>query len=115
MSLILILGTLALPQYKHSVLYTREAVLKEDLLRLRDAIDQFYADKGHYPESLDALVTDGYIRKVPVDPITKSADTWQTIPAEPDPASPAGTTGTYDVMSGSDQTALDGTKYAEWR
>jgi general secretion pathway protein G len=115
MSLILILGTLALPQYKHSVLYTREAVLKEDLFRLRDAIDQFYADKGHYPESLDALVTDGYIRRVPVDPITKSADTWQTIPAEPDPTSQAGATGTYDVISGSDQTALDGTKYAEWR
>ena len=67
MSLIVILGTVALPQYKHSVLYAREAVLKEDLFRMRDAIDQFYADKGHYPESLDALVTEGYVRKIPVE------------------------------------------------
>jgi len=114
MSLIMILGTLALPQYKHSVQYAREAVLKEDLFRLRDAIDQFYADKGRYPETLDALVTEGYVRKVPVDPITNSADTWRTIPAEPNPTEPA-TPGTYDVLSGSDKTALDGTKYSEWR
>lgn len=114
MSLILILGTLALPQYKHSVLYTREAVLREDLFRLRDAIDQYYADKGRYPETLDALVADGYIRKVPVDPITQSEYTWQTIPAEPDASDPTAR-GTYDVRSGSDRTALDGTKYSEWR
>jgi general secretion pathway protein G len=114
MSLIMILGTLALPQYKHSVLYTREAVLKEDLFRLRDAIDQFYADKGRYPETLDALVTDGYVRKVPVDPITNSAETWRTIPAESDHNDPTAA-GTYDVISGSEKTALDGTKYSEWR
>jgi general secretion pathway protein G len=114
MSLIMILGTLALPQYKHSVVYTREAVLKEDLFRLRDAIDQFYADKGRYPETLDALVTEGYVRKVPVDPITNSAETWRTIPAESNPSDPTAG-GTYDVISGSDKTALDGTKYSEWR
>ena len=114
MSLIMILGTLALPQYKHSVLYTREAVLKEDLFRLRDAIDQFYADKGRYPETLEALVTEGYVRKVPVDPMTNSSETWRTIPAEPSPNEPL-TPGTYDVLSGSDKTALDGMKYSEWR
>jgi len=114
MSLILILGTLALPQYKHSVLYTREAVLREDLFRLRDAIDQYYADKGRYPETLDTLVADGYIRKVPVDPITQSEYTWQTSPAEPDGSDPTAR-GTYDVRSGSDRTALDGTKYSDWR
>ena len=114
MSIIMILGTLALPQYKHSVLYTREAVLKEDLFRLRDAIDQFHADKGRYPETLDALVTEGYVRKVPVDPITNSAETWRTIPAESNPNDPTAA-GTYDVISGSDKTALDGTKYSEWR
>jgi general secretion pathway protein G len=115
MSLIMILGTLALPQYKHSVVYAREAVLKEDLFRMRDAINQFYADKGHYPESLDALVTEGYVRKIPVDPMTNGADTWQAIPAEPDAGNPTAALGTYDVVSGSDRTALDGTKYSEWR
>jgi general secretion pathway protein G len=115
MSLIMILGTLALPQYKHSVLYTREAVLRKDLFRMRDAIEQFYADKGHYPDSLDALVTEGYVRKIPIDPMTGSADTWRAIPAEADPRDPADTSGTHDVVSGSDKTALDGTKYSEWR
>jgi general secretion pathway protein G len=115
MSLIVILGTVALPQYQHSVLYAREAVLKEDLFRMRDAINQFYADKGHYPESLDALVTEGYVRKIPVDPMTNGADTWQTIAADPDPGNPSAVPGTYDVLSGSDRTALDGTKYSEWR
>jgi general secretion pathway protein G len=114
MSLIVILGTLALPQYKHSVQYTREAVLREDLFRLRDAIDQFYADKGRYPDTLDALVTEGYVRRVPVDPITNSADSWRTIFAEPDPNQLA-SAGIYDVVSGSDRTAIDGTKYSEWR
>lgn len=115
MSLIVILGTVALPQYKHSVLYAREAVLKEDLFRMRDAINQFYADKGHYPESLDALVTEGYVRKIPVDPMTNGSDTWQTIAAEPDPGNPSAAPGAYDLLSGSDRTALDGTKYSEWR
>jgi len=114
MSLIIILGALALPQYKHSVQYSREAVLKEDLFRLRDAINQFYADKGHYPDTLDALVTEGYVRSVPVDPVTNSAATWRTIFAEPDPNQLA-SAGIYDVVSGSDSTTLDGTKYSEWR
>ena len=113
MSLMMILGTLALPQYKHSVLYAREAVLKEDLFRMRDAISQFYADKGHYPESLDALVTEGYVRKIPVDPFTNAADTWQTVPSEPDPNNPTASPGIYDVKSGSDGTALDGSKYGD--
>jgi general secretion pathway protein G len=115
MSLIMILGAVALPQYKHSVLYAREAVLKEDLFRMRDTIDQFYADKGRYPESLDALVAEGYVRKIPVDPMTNGADTWQTIAAEPEPGNPSAAPGAYDVLSGSDRTALDGTKYSEWR
>jgi general secretion pathway protein G len=115
MSLIMILAAVALPQYKQSVVYAREAVLKEDLFRLRDAIDQFFADKGHYPESLEALSTEGYVRKIPVDPFTNAADTWQTTPSEPDPGNPASALGVLDVTSGSDRTALDGTKYSEWR
>ena len=114
MTLIVILATMGMTQYKTSQVYAREAVLKEDLFRLRDAIDQYYADKGQYPSTIDALVSDGYLRKVPEDPFTKSSSSWQTVPAEPDPANPTAEPGVYDIKSGSDQTALDGTKYAEW-
>jgi len=114
MTLIVILATMGMTQYKTSQVYAREAVLKEDLFRMRDAIDQYYADKGQYPSTIDALVSDGYLRKVPEDPFTKSNSSWQTVPAEPDPANPTAEPGVYDIKSGSDQTALDGTKYAEW-
>jgi len=113
-TLIVILSTMGMTQYRSGVIHAREATLKEDLFQLRDAIDQYYADKGQYPASLDALVTDGYIRKIPEDPFTRSSDTWQTVPAEPDPNNPVAEPGVYDVKSGSDATALDGTKYAEW-
>ena len=113
-SIIVILATMGMTQYRQSVIYSREGVLKEDLFRMRDAIDQYYADKGSYPGTLDALVSDGYVRKIPDDPFTKSNSSWQTVPAEPDPNNPAAEAGVYDVKSGSDATALDGTKYAEW-
>jgi len=113
-SLITILASMGLAQYKSSVIHAGEATLKEDLFRMRDAIDQYYADKGHYPETLDALVSDGYLRKIPVDPFTKSADAWQSVPAEPDSSNPTVEPGVYDVKSGSEKTALDGTKYADW-
>jgi len=113
-SIIVILATMGMTQYRNSVIYAREGVLKEDLFRLRDAIDQYYADKGQYPGTLDSLVSDGYVRKLPEDPFTKSNSTWQTVPAEPDPNNPTAEAGVYDVKSGSDATALDGTKYADW-
>ena len=114
LSIIVILATMGMTQYRQSVIYSREGVLKEDLFRLRDAIDQYYADKGQYPSTLDALVSDGYVRKIPDDPFTKSNSTWLTVPAEPDPNNPTAEAGVFDVKSGSDATALDGTKYAEW-
>jgi general secretion pathway protein G len=114
LALISVLATMAMAQYRNGVVHAREAVLKTDLFQLRDAIDQYYADKGQYPTSLDALVSEGYMRKVPVDPITGAADSWQTVPSEPDPNNPTAPIGIGDVKSGSDQTALDGTKYAEW-
>jgi general secretion pathway protein G len=113
-SLISILAAMGLVQYKNSVQRTRESVLHTDLFRMRDAIDQYYADKGKYPASLDALVSDGYIRKVPDDPITQSATTWQTEPAEPDPNNPTAEPGIYNVKSGATGTALDGTNYSDW-
>jgi len=81
---------------------------------MRDAIDQYYADKNKYPQSLQDLVTDKYLREVPKDPITNSAETWTIVPAEADPANPAAETGVYDVKSGSEGTSLDGSKYADW-
>jgi general secretion pathway protein G len=114
LALISILATMGMAQYRQSVMHAREAVLKTDLFDLRDAIDQYYADKGQYPATLDALVTDGYIRRIPIDPITNAADTWQTVTSDPDPANPTAPVGIQDVKSGSDQTALDGTLYANW-
>ena len=113
-SLISILAAMGLVQYRNSVVSAREATLKTDLFRMRDAIDQYYADKGKYPSSLDSLVSEGYLRKVPEDPITKSSDSWQTVPAEPDPNNPGAEAGVYDVKSGAQGTALDGSSYSEW-
>lgn len=114
LALISILATMGMAQYRQSVMHAREAVLKTDLFDLRDAIDQYYADKGQYPATLEALVSDGYIRRVPIDPITNTADTWQTVASDPDPSNPTAQIGIKDVKSGSDQMALDGTPYADW-
>ena len=113
-AILIVLAGIGLAQYRNSVTRAREAVLSEDLFRMRDAIDQYYADKMQYPGSLDALVSDGYMRRVPDDPFTMSATTWQTIPSEPDPTNPNAAPGINDVKSGSDGTALNGTKYADW-
>ena len=113
-SLISILAAMGLVQYRNSVTAAREATLKTNLFRMRDAIDQYYADKGKYPSSLDSLVSDGYMRKIPVDPFTQSADTWVTEPAEPDPNNPSAEPGVYNIKSGAQGTALDGSSYSEW-
>jgi len=113
-ALISVLAGMGVVQYKNGVQHTAESVLRTDLFRMRDAIDQYYADKNKYPASLDTLVSDGYMRKVPEDPITHSADTWHAVPAEPDPANPTAEPGIYDVKSGAQGTALDGSTYADW-
>lgn len=114
MTLIVILAGIGLTVYTNSVTRAKEAVLLEDLFRMRDAIDQYFADKNRYPATLDALVTDRYMRAIPVDPFTNSADTWQTTTSEPDPANPSAEPGVFNVKSGSALTALDGTLYADW-
>ena len=114
MVLIVILAGIGLSVYGTSVQRAKEATLKDDLFRMRDAIDQYYADKNKYPSSLDDLVSEKYLRAVPVDPFTTSADTWQTTQSEPDPGNPALESGISNVKSGSDQTSLDGSRYAEW-
>ena len=113
-ALISILAAMAVVQYRNSIQRTQEATLKTDLFRMRDAIDQYYADKGKYPSSLDSLVSDGYMRKMPEDPFTKTSDSWQTVPAEPDPGNPSAEAGIYDVKSGAQGQALDGSNFADW-
>ena len=114
MALIVILASIGLAVYTNSVTRAKESVLKEDLFRIRDGIDQYYSDKGKYPATLQDLVSDKYLRSIPVDPFTNSADTWREIPSEPDPNNPTAQPGVYDVRSGSERTAIDGTKYADW-
>jgi general secretion pathway protein G len=114
LSIIMILVSLAMNQYRLSIRTAEEATLRSNLYRMRDAIDQYYADKGQYPASIQALVTDGYLRDVPMDTITRSKETWTTVPAEPDPSRPTSDPGIYDVKSGSDATSLSGTRYADW-
>lgn len=115
MSIITILVSIGLPMYRNSQKKAKEAVLKENLFRMRDALDQYQADKGNYPDSLKALVDDGYLRKIPEDPITKSADTWIVVyeqdTEDRDPNSPVGI---YDVKSGASGSSIDGIPYSEF-
>ena len=114
MTIIVTLATIAMVQYRQSVQFAKESVLKDDLFKLRDAIDQYYADKNQYPPTLDDLVSSGYIRAMPKDPITNSTSTWQAVPAEPDPSNPSVAPGVYDVKSGADQAAMDGSRDSDW-
>jgi general secretion pathway protein G len=110
-SIIGILITLAQPSFNRAVTAAKEATLKENLFILRDVIDQFYADNTKYPASLGELVEKGYIRQVPKDPITGSADSWVVVPATDEQGQEVGV---YDVKCGSDRTAYDGSHYSEW-
>jgi general secretion pathway protein G len=102
--------TIALPKYLHSVARSREAVLHQDLHVMRTAIDQFLADSGHYPASLDELVERRYLRSLPDDPVTESAKTWVVVA----PPEELGATGVYDVRSGAAGESLEGTPYDHW-
>ena len=106
-----ILVTLATPSFTTSVHRAREAALRENLFVLRDVIDQHYADNGTYPPALEALVEKRYLRKVPKDPITGSETTWVLVPDTDEHGVEAGI---FDVKSGSDQIAMDGTVYNSW-
>ena len=109
-----IIAGIAVAQLRTAPQRAREAVLKEDLFALRDVIDQYFADKGKYPESLDTLIEEGYLRKIPVDPMTGSEESWQTIQAEATDEETEGAGGIIDVKSGADGTGLDGTRYQDW-
>jgi len=115
-TLIGILVGLGLPQYKTSLKRAREAVLKEDLFTLRKLIDQYLNDKGKYPASLQALVEEAYLRKIPVDPMTNSAETWVEVRENPpyEEMVPGQEFGIVDVLSGSEEKSLTGTPYNTW-
>lgn len=114
MVLITILAGIGLSLYTNSITRAKEATLATDLVNMRKAIDEYYADKNKWPPDLQTLASEKYLRMIPKDPFTNSADTWQTVYAEPDPSNPTAVGGISDVKSGSDGTALDGTRYADW-
>lgn len=111
-SIIIILAAITLPQYQKTIMHTREAVLRDDLRKMRSLIDQYAADKGSLPQSLDDLVSAGYMREVPVDPFTGQKD-W-AISTGDDPNSLTGEQGMTDVHSSSTETSTEGTPYSEW-
>ena len=111
-SIIIILAAITLPQYQKTIMHTREAVLRDDLRKMRSLIDQFAADKGRLPQSIDDLVSQGYMREVPVDPFTGQKD-WAITTGE-DPNSLTGEQGMTDVHSSSTETSTEGTPYSEW-
>jgi general secretion pathway protein G len=109
LAIIATLLTIAVPRYYSSLDKSKEAVLKENLYQLRDAIGKYYADRGKYPESLQALATDKYLRSVPLDPVTESATTWIVVAPE-DPQKG----GVFDVKSGAQGNAIDGSEFSTW-
>lgn len=112
--IIIVLAGIGLATYSNTVTRSKEAALAVDLFQMREAIDQYYADKNKYPSSLQDLVTEKYLRMIPVDPFTNSADTWQIEMAEPDPRNPSAEVGVYNVKSGATRTGQDGRAYSEW-
>jgi general secretion pathway protein G len=115
-SLLLILITVAVPIYRQSILRARESVLRQDLFTLRQVIDQYTLDKQKAPQSLDDLVSAGYMKQLPMDPFTGKNDTWAVVQEEDTIADPSQTEagGISDVHSGSSQTSSDGSAYSSW-
>ena len=111
-SIIIILAAITLPQYQRTIMHTRETVLKDDLRKMRTLIDQFAADKGRLPQSLEELASEGYMREVPTDPFTGQKD-WAITTGE-DPTSLEGAQGMTDVHSSSTDVSSEGTPYSEW-
>lgn len=109
MSIVALLLTLAVPRYFQSIARANEAVLKENLMLIRDSLDKHYADTGSYPASLEDLVTKRYLRKLPLDPITESATTWIIIPPLV-----TGKGAVFDVKSGAEGESLNGEPYSQW-
>ena len=113
-SIILILVSIAVPIYHQSILRAKEAVLRQDLFTMRSVIDQYTLDKGKAPQSLDDLVTAGYLKELPIDPFTNARDTWQTVQEDYTESVDQDQPGITDVHSGASGAGADGTPYSEW-
>jgi general secretion pathway protein G len=114
MAITSVLLAIALPIYQKSIIRARESVLRNNLFTLRTMIDEFTIDKQKAPESLQSLVSEGYLRQIPQDPMTNSDQTWRVIMEETPVGGASSSPGVFDVKSGSDKTGLDGTPYSEW-
>ncbi len=113
-AIIVILISMAIPIYNKTIIRSKEAVLHQNLFTLRSVIDNYTYDKMKAPQGLQDLVTEGYLRDVPVDPMTGSNQTWKTIMEDASQSVDQSQPGIFDVKSGSDKTGLDGTPYSEW-
>lgn len=108
LAIVALLLTIALPRYFSGLERAKEAVLHQDLVIMRDAIDNYYADNGRYPQSLELLIEKKYLRNIPVDPITEQSDSWITVPL------PDYSIGVYDLRSGAEGISTDGSLYSDW-
>lgn len=114
MAIIAVLMSVAIPIYNRSIIRAKESVLKNNLYSMRTVIDEYTYDKQKAPQTLNDLVSEGYLRQVPVDPITGTADSWKTIMEDASNTVNQSEPGIFDVRSGSDKTSLEGTPYSEW-
>ena len=114
MAIIVILVSLAIPQYQKALIRSKESVLKNNLFTLRQVIDEYTYDKQKAPQTLQDLVSEGYLRQIPIDPMTNSADTWKPIMEDAQSSVSQNEPGLFDIRSGSDKTSLEGTPYSEW-
>lgn len=110
MAIIATLLSIAVPRYFQHLDLARENALKQTLSVLRDTLDKYHADTGRYPETFDELIQKRYLRRLPVDPVSESSETWVLVP----PSQPPGSRQIYDVRSGAEGTARDGSAYREW-
>jgi general secretion pathway protein G len=113
-TVIVILISIAIPNYNKAIIRAKESVLKNNLFTLRTVIDQYSYDKAKAPQALQDLVTEGYLQKLPVDPMTGNNQGWRTVMEEASQSVSQSEPGIFDVHSGSDKTSLDGTAYSEW-
>ena len=113
-TIVVILITMAIPIYNNTIRRSKETVLKQNLFTLRTVIDNYTFDKQKAPQSLQDLVSEGYLREVPYDPMTGSNTTWRTVMEDAMQSVSQSEPGIYDIKSGSDKMGLDGTPYAEW-
>jgi general secretion pathway protein G len=114
MAIIVILIGIAVPYYQKSILRAKESVLRNNLFTVRQVIDEYSYDHQKAPQALADVVTDGYLRSIPIDPMTGTNQSWVVIMEDPNTAASQNEPGIFDVRSGSDKASLDGSKYADW-